>query len=377
MTDGRPQIDLSRTVAARRLSPLRGLAVSVLGLAIVMTAIVWFAARSGRVTAAPPAPRPPMVTAETEAAIAKAVAYLAAKQNSDGSWRNEGSYGSYPVTMTALCGLALTSSGSTPTQGQHAPQLRKAVNYLVRSSQRNGLICRRGEEESRSMYGHGFGMLFLSEIYGMEEDEERLNQIRWVLQKGVELTGKSQSRLGGWLYTPDMDGDEGSVTVTQVQALRSARNAGIAVPKKVIDNAMSYLDKSVLTDGGIAYRVGMTDSRPPITAAAVVCWFNAGQYDSPLAKNALQYCKNRISVRGAQDAIWGHFFYTHLYMAQAMYLAGDKDWNDYYPKIRDHLLHSQNDDGSWDGDSVGRVYGTAIGLIILEIPYARLPIMQR
>jgi len=162
-----------------------------------------------------------------------------------------------------------------------------------------------------------------------------------------------------------------------VQGLRAARNAGIAVPKKVIDNAMSYLEKSVLPDGGIAYRVGMTDSRPPITAAAVACWFNAGQYDSALAKNASKYCKNRIAVRGAQDAIWGHFFYTHLYMAQIMYLAGDKDWNDYYPKIRDHLLHSQNDDGSWDGDSVGRVYGTAIGLIILEIPYARLPIMQR
>src|SRR5207244_1378155 len=129
---------------------------------------------------------------------------------------------------------------------------------------------------------HGFSMLFLAEVYGMEEDEERQNQIKWALQKGVDLTARAQSRLGGWLYTPDMGGDEGSVTVTQVQALRACKNAGISVPKEVIDNAMRYLEKSVQPDGGIAYRVGMAGSRSPITAAAVACWFNAGQYNSPL-----------------------------------------------------------------------------------------------
>src|SRR5262245_52442025 len=94
--------------------------------------VVWaFAARTAR--AELPSDRPRMVTAETERAINKALKYLSSKQNSDGSWRNEGSYGSYPVTMTALSGLALTSSGSTPTQGPYAPHLRKAVNYLVHS----------------------------------------------------------------------------------------------------------------------------------------------------------------------------------------------------------------------------------------------------
>jgi squalene cyclase len=324
-----------------------------------------------------PDKRPAMVTAETEKAIEKGLKYLAARQSSDGSWRNEGGYGSYPVTMTALTGLALTASGSTPTQGPYSPHLRKAVNYLVRSSQRNGLICRRGEEESRSMYGHGFSMLFLSEIYGMEEDEERLNQIRWVLQKGVDLTGKAQSRLGGWLYTPDMGGDEGSVTITQVQALRAARNAGIAVPKEIIDKSMKYLEKSVQPDGGIAYRVGMAGSRPPITAAAVACWFNAGEYDNPHAKKALKYCKNNIGIGNMAQGVWGHYFYAHFYMAQVMYLAGDKEWNEYYPKIRDYLLHTQSDDGSWEGDSVGRIYGTSLALVILQLPYSRLPIMQR
>ncbi len=279
--------------------------------------------------------------------------------------------------MTALSSLALLGSGSTPTQGEFAPNLRKSLTFLIGSSQRNGLICRFGDEESRSMYGHGFAMLYLGQVFGMEEDEERLNRIRWVLQKGVDLIARSQSRKGGWLYTPDMNGDEGSVTITQVQGLRSARNAGIAVPKKVVDGAMGYLEKSFLPSGGIAYRVGMSEPRPPITAAAVACWFNAGQYDNPMAKKALEFCKRNIGVGNTRQGVWGHYFYAHLYMAQVMYLAGDKEWDAYFPKLRDHLIATQNDDGSWDGDSVGRVYGTAIALIILQLPDAYLPIMQR
>lgn len=325
-----------------------------------------------------PPKRPLMVTEKTEEAIDRALKYLASRQSSDGSYRDSGTMGTYPVTMTSLAGMATLASGNTPTEGVYAKNLRKAVTYVLDSAQRDGLICRPGnDEETRSMYGHGFGMLFLSEVMGTEEDPERMERIRRVLQKGVELTDRSQSRLGGWLYTPDMGGDEGSVTVTQVQALRAARNAGVAVPKKVINNAMKYLEKSVQPDGGIAYRVGMVGSRPPITAAAVACWFNAGLYDDPMALKALRYCKREIGYGQSQQGVWGHFFYAHLYLAQVMYLAGDKEWSKYYPKMRDFLLSTQDDDGSWNGDSVGTVYGTAIALIILQLPYNNLPIMQR
>jgi hypothetical protein len=258
--------------------------------------------------------------------------------------------------------------------GQHA-DLRST--YLLNSAQSNGLICRPGEEEARSMYGHGFSMLFLSQVMGMEGDADRLAEIRRVLRKAVELTGRAQSRLGGWIYTPDSGGDEGSVTITQVQALRSCRDAGIAVPRQVIDQAMGYLEKSLQPDGGIAYRVGMVGSRPPITAAAVACWFNAGQYDNPMAIRALEYCKKNIGVGGQQRGVWGHYMYAHLYYSQVLYLAGEDHWREYYPQMREHLLTLQNEDGSWEGDGVGRVYGTALALTILQLPYNHLPIYQR
>ncbi|MCA9257274.1 MAG: terpene cyclase/mutase family protein [Phycisphaerales bacterium] len=355
----------------RRLRAI-ALILTLSGLAPILVA------RPERVAQAQvPQTRPTHISEDTEKAIRKGLAYLASRQSKDGSFQDTGDLGSYPTSMTALAGLALMSSGSTPTQGEYAPQLRKTLTYAIGSAKRNGLICRDGSESSRSMYGHGFTMLFLAQVMGMEEDPERLARIRTVLRKGVELTERSQSRLGGWLYTPDMDGDEGSVTVTQVQALRAARNAGVAVPKKVIDRAMGYLEKSVQPDGGIAYRVGMSGSRPPITAAAVACWFNAGDYENPLARKALRYCKQNIGVGQNQGSVWGHFFYAHLYLSQVMYLSGEKDWDEYFPKMRDHLLSTQNEDGSWNGDSVGQIYGTSIALMILQLPYNNLPIMQR
>lgn len=324
----------------------------------------------------PPA-LPRHVTPEVVRAIDRGVLYLVRNQARDGSWRTNGAAGRYPVAMTALAALALLANGNTTNQGLHAPAVRQAMEYLLASGGRTGLITRSGDE-SRSMYGHGFSMLFLSELYGMTEDPEQQTRIREVLEAAVTLTARSQSDLGGWLYTPDAHGDEGSVTVTQVQALRACRNAGITVPKATIDRAMSYLDLSMMPDGGIAYRAGLpSGSRPPITAAAVACWFNAGLYDHPNARRALEYCKRNIDVRDAGSAVRGHYYYAHLYMAQIMYLADEQSWSEYFPKIRELLLRTQHDDGSWTGDAVGTTYGTAIALLILQLPYGYLPIMQR
>lgn len=228
------------------------------------------------------------------------------------------------------------------------------------------------------MYGHGYSMLVLGQLYGMEQDEDLQERIGAALAKAIALTGRSQSVDGGWLYTPDSGGDEGSVTITQMHGLRSCRDAGIAVPKQVIDGAMQYLDLSMRPDGGIAYRARQFGStRPPITAAAVLCWYNAGLYDHPNAIKALAYCKTNIGIGPSREGVAGHYYYAHLYYGQALYLAGAQEWDQYFPPMRDYLLTQQAEDGSWDGDNVGTVYGTAVALILLQLPYNTLPIMQR
>ncbi len=327
---------------------------------------------------APPAapPRlPRLITPEAYQAIERGLAYLARTQDRQGSWANRGAFGEYPVAMTGLAGLALLMDGNTTTQGRYAPQVDRAANFLLRSGTQSGLITR-GDEDSRPMYGHGFSMLFLSQLYGMTEDPARAQQIHEVLSRGVLLTARAQSDAGGWIYTPDSNSDEGSVTITQVQALRSCRNAGITVPKDVIDDAMQYLATSQNSDGGIRYslRQQAGGSRPPITAAAVCCWYNAGEYNNPRAKRALEFAKDKIRPTGTSG---GHDYYAHFYLAQALYVSSDPYWDEYFPKRRDFLIGQQQSDGSWLGDGVGDIYGTAIALVILQLPYNQVPIMQR
>ncbi len=347
--------------------------------------------------AVPPA-NPPEITADARQAIERGMKFLVSRQSADGSWRTQGSTGDYPTAMTALCGLALLAGGNTPTEGVYARNVSRAVTFLISTARRDGLIAQ-PEEESHNMHGHGFAMLFLAQCYGMEEDLQRRAQIRLVLQRAVELTARSQSAAGGWLYTPDANDDEGSVTVTQMQGLRACRNAGIAVPKRVIDNAMAYLDHSSNPDGGIRYQVSdRGPSRPAITAAAVVCWYNAGVYDQARVNAALDFLKPRLGARRSDSSNqFGHYFYGHLYLAQAMYLragmgaapagakatapapasAAQREWEEYFAEMREALVRGQQPDGSWEGDMVGPIYGTSVALVILQLPYKNLPIMQR
>lgn len=320
-------------------------------------------------------PLPKNVTPQTREAIDRGLAYLARTQDRQGAWSNRGNYGAYPVAMTALAGLALLMDGNTTTQGRYAPQVDRATNYILRSVQQNGLIAG-GREEARPMYGHGFSMLFLSQLYGMTEDPVRSAQIKEVLERGVVLTGRAQSEPGGWIYTPDGGGDEGSVTITQVQALRSCRTAGVAVPKDIIDRAMKYLIESQNSDGGIRYSLRQRGggSRPPLSAAAVLCWYNAGEYDNPHAKRALVHAKDKIKPSSTSG---GHDYYAHFYLSQALYVGSDPDWDDYYSKRRDYYLSQQLPEGNWLGDGVGDIYGTSIALVTLQLPYNLLPIMQR
>src|SRR5204863_6784284 len=108
-------------------------------------------------------------------------------------------------------------------------------------------------ETGRYMYGHGFATLFLALVYGDEDDRERREKLKDILTRAVKYIGAAQSTQGGWFYTSKTEGhdqDEGSVTVTQVQALRACRNAGIAVPTQFIENGQKYLKNSTTPRGG-------------------------------------------------------------------------------------------------------------------------------
>ena len=332
---------------------------------------------------------------EYKACVDKGLDWIARNQHADGHW-DAGLQG-YPVTMTALSGMALLMEGSTVKEGKYAERLRKAVDWLMARSMPNGMLGNPNipGEAGRYMYGHGFALLFLSCVYGEEDDPDRRRRLEDILTRAVTFSGRAQTSRGGWGYVSAADGsdfDEGSVTITQVQAVRAARNAGIVVPKEIIDRAVKYLKDST-HNGGVIYSLaggGGGEGRPALTAAAISCGFSAGEYNSPLVKQWFRFCSQHIPL-GTGGRI-GHDEYTHYYYAQALYMLGDDGWAKMFPESRDgdrltwskyrkatfdNLVRSQGPEGSWSGGHVGPVFITAVHLTILQLDNAALPIYQR
>ena len=319
-------------------------------------------------------------TAETQQSIEKAMAYLASTQSANGSWSNTRDGASYPVTMTALAGMAMIAGGNTTSRGPYADNVKKAVRYVLSQADANTGIIAADNENGRTMYPHGFGLMFLACAYGMENDPAVRERMKVVIDRGILLVGQAQSPAGGWYYTPN-SGDEGSVTVTQLQALKAAANAGFIVPQEVIDKAIQYLELCRTPEGGIYYSLNSRGStRLPISAAALPCMYSTGDYESEMAEACLAYVFREF-CEGGRNSRWnksgGHDFYGHYYAAQAFYQAGDNYWDVYFPSARNQLLQMQAADGSWNGDGIGPVYGTALALTILQLPYKYLPIYQR
>ena len=125
-------------------------------------------------------------------------------------------------------------------------------------------------------------MLFLSQVLGEEEDQDRREELTEILQRAVEFSVNAQTRSGGWGYVSAKDGnnfDEGSTTITQVQGLRGCRNAGVSVPGEIIEKAKKYIYGCKNTDGGISYSSrNRGSSRPAITAAALAAVLGANRF---------------------------------------------------------------------------------------------------
>ena len=315
--------------------------------------------------------------------------WLVGEQHRSGYW--EANQSQYRVAMTALVGNAMLCEGSTTTRGRYSNPLPSvdskskpkpiaaAVDYLLDASQPNGLIGYK--HDFHYTYGHGFSMLFLSQVYGEEENAQRRERLREVLTKAVQFCGEAQTPDGGWGYVSAKDGnnfDEGSTCVTQVQGLRACRNAGIPVPKEVIDKAVDYIQKCMAKDGGIHYSLkNASGSRPPITAAAVACLFNSGEYQSELAQKLLGYCEKNIEGNSSQALMGGHWHYTHYYYSQVQYRLGEEKWAKYFATISKQILAQQSANGSWKEGHVGPVYVTAINSTIMLLDNGYLPIYQR
>jgi hypothetical protein len=311
-----------------------------------------------------------MITPTAAKSIDSGLSFLGRQQQADGSFGSGSFRGN--VAICGLAGMAFLSSGSTPDRGPYGKHLSRCVEYLLAQTQESGFIVRGESSGYGPMYGHGYALLFLTEVYGMAPQPE----LREKLSKAVQVVVNSQNKEGGWRYQPQrMDADI-SVTVTQVMALRAAKNAGLHVPHETVDRSIEYVKRSQNADGGFMYMLSQGGaSEFARSAAGVVALNSAGIYEGPEIDKGLGYLMQFVPQPGVVRQE-NYYFYGHYYAVQAMWHAGGPRWSRWFPAVRDELLAMQRPNGSWC-DPISDDFATAMALIILQTPNNYLPIFQR
>src|SRR5262249_17279310 len=175
---------------------------------------------------------------------------------------------------------------------------------------------------------------------------------------------RTQSREGGWRYDPNPDaGADISVTIMQVMALRGAKDSGLHVPDKTMDDALKYI-RRCRDDRSGGYRYQPYSSGPGYARqAAGVCVLQlCGKYEAEEIKAAVEF------MTGVGDD-GKHYWYGHYYACHALNQVGGKVWEEYYERMKGTLLPRQRPSGEWyDGRreaAYGPGYQTAIALLLL------------
>lgn len=288
----------------------------------------------------------------------KGLDYLAHTQSPNGTWP-DAQVGTQPA-VTGLAVVCLLAHGDDPNFGPYSQTVHRALDFLLKQQdQKTGYI-------GPTMYNHGFATLALAESYG-DVNDDRLGP---ALQKAVRLilTSQQANSSKAWRYSPESRDADTTVSGAQMVALMAARNAGVPVPEKNIQDGLRFYFSCQAGDGGIGY---VSPQGPNATRTAIGCVVMAlaREKNSTAFKSAFQFLKN-----AGNDMQYPAYF--RYYASQAFFHASPEAWNTWNHDNIKALRASQTSDGSWEG-MFGPAFNTAGSLLSLALNYRYLPIYER
>jgi hypothetical protein len=280
----------------------------------------------------------------------------------------------------------------------------KGVDFLVNLIERptegeryrpEGYFAFTHDSDSK-MHGQGYASLALAVALGTA-DARKSHRVRSALVKAVHCMEKAQTATGGYGYEPASSTfHEGSVTVCVAQALRAARDVGVLVNQKVVDDGLRYLKRSQIRsdkedDGGFRYSESTNRHTYALTAAAISSFFLFGQYKDDAERTlerGIAYMLRQLRSNRASE--W--YYYGHFYGAWAFWQKDGGDWSpgsawsQWQALVyRELLEQQQRSDGSWDDAgrmggnryTYGQTLATAFAVLTLAVPDEPLPVFQR
>ncbi|MCC7192397.1 MAG: terpene cyclase/mutase family protein [Phycisphaeraceae bacterium] len=358
----------------------------------VLAALAWASLAGLSVSGAEQVPLP---TSQTQAnvAITRGINYLLSIQLPNGAITDSPKNNS--TAFTSLSIMAMLSVGHLPTdQTREGEALRKALALVLDPSRqdKSGYF---GKADKSGMEGHGITTLMLTEVLGMGVNDDQDELIRTRCQKAIDLILRSQqhpkkdpSFRGGWRNTPTAKDADLSITIWQVMALRSAKNAGFDVPKEAIDDAVAYIKRSFVRRSRgnkeaacFTYQPKVERGAFAMTAAGIVALSLCGEQDSIEVRDATKW----LTTAPVDPTAW--YYHGTYYFAQAMTQRDGNMEAQGRQRVEDLLLTRQSPDGFWDHTSTdneyatvgigGRVHCTSLAVMSLGVRYHFLPVYQR
>jgi len=354
---------------------------------------------------------------ETEDAVLAALKWLARHQNADGSWSVQGyttqcnkqlpngsSYGGgrcepnlghddFDAGVTGLALLAFLGAGySHLSKDTHdgicfGHVVRNGLQWMEKNQDPEGCIGSRNAQ--KYMYNHTICALALSEAYGLTLS----NLFKERAQKAVDFTIASQNPGLGWRYSYRCGDNDSSVSGWAVMVLKSAELSQLSFPRTGYDGARAWYDE--VTEENY-YRVGYTHKgtgkvfvpglneqfkhHEALTAIAVMSriFMDRNRSDARLGGGCELLVRDLPKWEG-NDIDFYYWYYASLALFQYDGPKGPK-WSQWNEKMKDALVLNQNvksagcKSGSWEpidrwACEGGRVYGTAINALTLEVYY--------